>query len=76
MGVSDGALATRLAVLLTEMARSRVLKDGGVFLLLLFVFGVKVFQKVLCSYLLARLMDVFGGKRAASALDCFDAQVI
>lgn len=41
-GMGDRALPARVAVLLAQVACPRVLEDGGVFLLLLFVFGVEV----------------------------------
>lgn len=41
-GMGNRTLPTRVAVLLAQVARPRVLEDGGIFLLLLFVFGVEV----------------------------------
>lgn len=41
-GMGNRALPTRVAVLLAQVTRPRVLEDGGILLLLLFVFGVEV----------------------------------
>ena len=75
-GMGDRALPARVAVLLAQVARAGVLEDGGVLLLLLFVFGVKVLKEILCSHLLARLVNVFRRKSATRALNSLDAQMI